>query len=234
MAEIDVKNQLKNQSTEGKQQSSENRQQGLQRQSGGGVSRSRGWDPFAMNPAEFFSTNPFTLMRRMSEEMDRNFGQLFAQQGAGGSGGTWYPAIEISEHDNQLHVHAELPGLKPEDVKVEVADDALIIRGERKSEHEHRAGSAYRSERRYGQFYREIPLPEGVNAEQARAQFQNGVLEVTVPVPQQASNRREIPISTGETPGARAASATAGAGGSGSSSAQTGSSTQGGSSQRKA
>lgn len=223
MSEIDVKNQSTN-------QSSENRQQGLQRQSGGGVSHSRGWDPFSINPAEFFSTNPFTLMRRMSEEMDRQFGQ-FAGQGAGSSGGTWYPAIEVAERDNQLHVHAELPGLKPEDVKVEVTDDALIIRGERKSEHEHRVGGAYRSERRYGQFYREIPLPEGVKAEQACAQFSNGVLEVTVPVPQQASNRREIPISSGERSGAtpasgtasgRAASAAAGAGSSGGSSTNTG------------
>ncbi len=174
-----------------------------------------------MSPAEFFSTNPFTLMRRMSEEMDRQFGH-FAGQGAGASGGTWYPAIEVAERDNQLHVHAELPGLKPEDVKVEVTDDALVIRGERKSQHEHRLGNAYRSERRYGEFYREIPLPEGVNAEQARAQFRDGVLEVTIPVPQQASRRREIPISSGETSGstassagsAKAASAAAGPGGS--------------------
>ena len=221
MAEIDVKNQSSN-------QASENKQQGLQRQSGGGVSRSRGWDPFSISPAEFFSANPFTLMRRMSEEMDRQFGQFAGQQGSGSSG-AWYPAIEVAERDNQLHVHAELPGLKPEDVKVEVTDDALVIRGERKSEHEHRLGNAYRSERRYGEFYREIPLPEGVNAEQARAQFRDGVLEVAIPVPQQANRRREIPVSSGETSGStasgttgRAAAATAGAGSSGGSSSQTG------------
>jgi HSP20 family protein len=170
----------------------------------------------------------------MSEEMDRTFGQFFGQQGgASGSSGTWYPPIEVAEREGQLHVHAELPGLNPEDVKVEVTDDALVIRGERKSEHEHRIGGAYRSERRYGQFYREIPLPEGVNAEQARAQFRNGVLEVTVPVPQQASNRREIPISTGESSGSIAGSSAAPAASAAAAGASGGTSSQGGSSQKK-
>lgn len=190
MADRDVKNQSSNQGQ-------------LERQHGAhGVSRSsRVRDPFefSLSPAEFFSINPFAAMRRMSEEMDRAFGQFFGQQsGAGGGRDAWYPAIEVSEREGQLHVHAELPGLNPEDVKVELANDALIIRGERKSEHEHQIGKAYRSERRYGEFYREIALPEGVNAEQARAQFRNGVLEIAIPMPEQRSTRREIPISTGE------------------------------------
>jgi HSP20 family protein len=139
-------------------------------------------------------------MRRMSEEMDRTFGQFFSGEGRTGAG-SWYPAIEVAEQNNQLQVHAELPGLNPEDVKVEVTDDALILRGEKKSQREHQIGGAYRSERRYGQFYREIPLPQGVNADQVKAQFRNGVLEISVPLPQQASGRREIPISTGEATG---------------------------------
>lgn len=202
MADVNVKNQSSNQP--GKENAQEHTTN-LQRQSGGGgLSRSRRTDPFGSwsSPAEFFSSNPFALMRRMSEEMDRTFGQFFGQASAGGR--NWSPAVEITEREGQLHVHAELPGLKPEDVKVEITNDALVISGEKKSEHEHRIGNAYQSERRYGQFYREIPLPEGVNAEQAKAQFQDGVLEVTVPAPQQASNRREIPIQSAQATGAPA------------------------------
>lgn len=190
MADVNVENRSSNQN----QQESRS---GLQRsQGGGGLSHARGWDPFGFfNPSEFLS-NPFALMRRMSEEMDRNFGRFYGESGSG-LRGNWLPAIEVAEREGQLHVHAELPGIKPEDVKVEVANDSLIIQGERRSQHEAGSGANYRSERRYGSFYREIPLPEGTIADQAKAQFRDGVLEISIPVPQQASQRRQIPISSG-------------------------------------
>ena len=197
-------------------QRSDPHSQELEKQQGGAISRSSSGDPFGfgLSPAEFFSSNPFTVMRRMSEEMDRAFGQFFGGQSSGRGGGIWSPAVEVSEHDGKLQVHAELPGLKPEDVKVDIANDALIIHGERKSEHEHHAGRAYRSERHYGEFYRAIPLPEGTDLEQAKADFQDGVLKVTVPVPEQKSKRREIPIHSGQaTASGSSSAAAAGAGG---------------------
>ena len=153
-------------------------------------------DPFFVSPREFFSSNPFTLMRRMNEEMDRVFGD-FGFSRSQGESGIWSPAIEVSERDGNYIVHAELPGLRPEDVKVEVAEDSLVIQGERKSTQEENQGGIRRSERRYGQFYRRIPLPEGVNPEQVRAKFENGVLEVVTPVPQQQNRARQIPIEGG-------------------------------------
>jgi HSP20 family protein len=166
-----------------------NEKRAVTRRSAGGLSLR--WDTFpGLSPAEFFS-NPFSVMRRFSEEMDRSFGRFFSRE----NGGTfWSPAIEVRENDGQLKVHAELPGLKPEDVHVEVTNDQLIIQGERKSEQEEKNAGVYRSERHYGQFYRAIPLPEGANTEQAKAQFKNGVLEIAIPTPQQKSNRREIPV----------------------------------------
>lgn len=198
MADANVEN--RSSSTQNQQES----RTGLQRPQSGGLSRSRGTDPFGsffMNPSEFFS-NPFALMRRMSDEMDRTFGRFYGEGGAGNRGG-WLPAIEVAERNGQIQVHAELPGLKPEDVKVEITNDALIIQGERRSQHEEGEGQSYRSERRYGQFYREIPLPDGANTEQARAQFRDGVLEVSVPVPQQANQRRQIPVTSTEGGGTR-------------------------------
>jgi HSP20 family protein len=161
------------------------------------VARRRGYDPFTFSPSEFFS-NPFSAMRRVHEEMDRVFSEAFGGRGGvtgiGGGLATWAPTIEISEKDNEVVVCAELPGLKPEDVKVEVTDDALVIEGERKQEHEEKKGGRWHSERSYGHFYRTIPLPEGAKVDQVRADFKNGELQVTVPVQRTDAKRRQIPI----------------------------------------
>jgi HSP20 family protein len=84
--------------------------------------------------------------------------------------------------------------MKPEDVKVEMTDEALVLEGDRKEEREENQGGIRRTELHYGHFYRSVPLPEGANAEQAQARFENGVLEITIPVPKQESNRRQIPV----------------------------------------
>ena len=129
----------------------------------------------------------------MTEEMDRVFGDSARDRGESG----WMPAIEVTQRDNTYVVRAELAGLKPEDVKVEVVEDNLILEGERKYEHEENQEGVHRTERRYGRFFRVIPLPEGAKAEQARAKFDNGVLEIELPMPEQQSNRRQIPIEGG-------------------------------------
>jgi HSP20 family protein len=82
---------------------------------------------------------------------------------------------------------------------VEITDDALIIEGERKQEREGEQGGRWHSERRYGRFHRTIPLPEGANAENARADFKNGELKVTVPLQRAQNKRRQIPIAGAST-----------------------------------
>lgn len=193
--------------------------------------------------------NPFALMRRMMEDMDRLFSDfgfttpgMFGsslmspdlrsssgqrsigasssgasnlsaaprgQQGlarGGQSGGLqrsafdslWSPQVEVFERGNNLVVRADLPGLSRENVDVELDDDALIIRGERRSDVEDEEEGFYRSERSYGSFYRAIPLPEGINAAGCNATFKDGVLEVTLPKPaQQPSRTRRIDVRGG-------------------------------------
>jgi HSP20 family protein len=157
-----------------------------------------------VRPVDFFRINPFSLMRRMTEEMDRVFGDGSAREGNGEM--LWSPAVEISQGEGNYVVRAELAGLKPDDVKLEIENDALVLHGERKYEREEEKGGVRRTEMRYGRFYRTIPLPEGANPDQARAKYENGVLEVTIPVSEPKNQRKQIAIQTG--PGA-AASTTA-------------------------
>lgn len=185
----------------------------------GGMTR-RDYDPFFLSPRDFI-TNPFAMMRRMAEDMDRMLDEFGGMRG-GNEGSMWSPAIDVTERDGSYTVHAELPGLKPEDVKVEVMDDALVIQGERRSENQENQGGVQRTERRYGQFYRSIPLPDGADAEQAKARFDNGVLEITVPVTNRGANRRQIPIEGGSGRGTIAASSESGTAGAGASTAQSG------------
>jgi HSP20 family protein len=104
------------------------------------------------------------------------------------------PHVEMFERNGKLVISADLPGLNKEDVKVDITDDAVLIEGERKYEHEEREEGVYRSERSYGEFRRQIPLPQGVKTETATANFKNGVLEITMEAPQLAKNRRRIQI----------------------------------------
>ncbi len=140
--------------------------------------------------------NPFSLIRRMQEDLNRAFGQSTSSS-SDLSTAVWAPAIEVAQQDGKLVISAELPGLTDNDVTVEINNDVLVIQGERKCETEETEGGIRRTERRYGQFYRAIALPDGVDPEQVQAEFQNGVLRIVVPMPQQAqSSSRQIPIQT--------------------------------------
>lgn len=107
----------------------------------------------------------------------------------------WLPEIEMREDGDRLRVCIDLPGIKKDDVQIEVHDGALVVQGERSEEsNESNEQGFRRSERRYGRFYREIALPESVDAEKADARMQDGVLEITFPVNRELKKPRRLEI----------------------------------------
>ena len=102
----------------------------------------------------------------------------------------WAPQIEVFQRENELVIRADLPGMKRDDITVDITEDAVTIQGERRQESEEEREGVYRSERVYGSFYRVIPIPEGAITEQANGNFRDGVLEITMPVPPKSKGRR--------------------------------------------
>jgi HSP20 family protein len=124
-------------------------------------------------------------------------GSLTPWQGAA-DWSLWTPEVEVFQRNNEVVVRADLPGLKKEDVTVDVTDDAITIAGERREEHEQERAGTYQSERRYGSFCRVLPLPAGAIGDQAKATFKNGVLEITMPAPpEQVTRGRRLEIAEG-------------------------------------
>lgn len=175
---------------------------------------------------ELFNMSPFTLLNLMTEQMDRIFAGNTGERGYGGAGlSRWNPPFEIRQREGNLIVSADVPGVDKNDVRVEVQDDVLVIEGERRREQDqnetgqqqHHGG--WQSERSYGYFYRAIRLPDGAKADQARAEFRNGVLEVTIPLSEDArQQRKQIPIQ--DASGTSSSSAASGSSGQQGSSAQ--------------
>ena len=150
--------------------------------------------------------DPFGLLRQMTSELDKAFdtpfGSAFPWPAFRGFGlpetAKWAPQIDVFERDNRLVTKVDLPGLKKEDVKVEVTDGYLAITGERKAESEEKTDNVYRCERSYGSFYRAVPLPEGAKLEDVKATFADGVLEVSVPLPAKVESKpRTVMIEDG-------------------------------------
>ncbi len=129
----------------------------------------------------FGSWLPGRALRR-DDETDAYLPSFWA--GLGG------PAVDIEDRENEVVVTAELPGLDSKDFSVEVEADRLILRGEKKAETEKREKTYYYRESSYGSFHRAVPLPAEVNREDAKAQYKNGVLTVTLPKTEEAKARR--------------------------------------------
>ena len=122
---------------------------------------------------------------RELEEWERRFVEIFGHPflpaiwRTGERG--WMPAVDVFEKEDRFVVKAELPGIKEGDIDVSVTDDMLTIKGEKKTETEVKEENYHRSERAYGSFFRSIPIPSGVDTDKVEANYENGVLEVTMP-----------------------------------------------------
>jgi HSP20 family protein len=179
------------------------------RSSGTGMTRGQGYSPTWGRAA---ANDPFALMQRMAEDMDRLFdqfglgrtgfglvpstGSLLGRdaRGAGsllgqGASSLWSPQVEVLRRGDEIVVRADVPGVNRDDLQVSVEDDVLTIRGERRDAREESGEGLYRSERSYGEFFRAISLPEGTDAERCEAKYEDGVLEVTLPMPKQEERK---------------------------------------------
>jgi HSP20 family protein len=132
--------------------------------------------------------------------LTRNFDQLFDTLAPGSTRGpngeetdflgTWYPAVDIFDNDNEIILKAELPGLKKEDIDIHVEDNLLTLRGERKREEEVKEKGFFRSERAYGAFSRSFTLPATVAVKKISADYKDGILAVTLPKAEEAKPRQ--------------------------------------------
>ena len=150
------------------------------------------WRPFQnLTPYD-----PFREFRNLSRKINRmfaDFPSLFEEEDVTDS--FWSPAVDLRETDDALVLTAELPGMTRDDVEIQVTDNTLILKGEKKLSREVKRENYHRMERVYGNFSRSFTLPANVDHEKIKARFKDGVLEVTLPKSESAKPK-QIPIET--------------------------------------
>ncbi len=135
------------------------------------------------------SRRPVADVRRLNHVLDQAFnGWPFANGSDSFAPSAWVPSTDIVEAGEGLKISLELPGLKPEDVKISLENFVLTVKGEKKQQVEEK-GTVYRYERSYGSFERAFTLPNTVDADKVSASFENGVLTVSIPKSEKAKPR---------------------------------------------
>jgi HSP20 family protein len=151
------------------------------------------WQPFG---GELERWGSFREMENLRREMDRLFERLIP----GGNGGVgalaFMPSAEMEETDDEVHLKLEVPGLRAKDLDVEVTEDSVAIRGERKSETKTEEKGLLRSEFHYGKFERVIPLSTHIQSDKAKAEYKNGILMLTLPKVE-GEKRKTVKINVG-------------------------------------
>jgi len=142
---------------------------------------------------------PARELSSLQSDVNRLFNAFFDTP-AGGNGASlrrWVPAMDLVETEDHFILRADLPGLTDKDVSIELEDNVLTVSGERQAEHEDTREGYFRVERATGSFSRSLTLPEGVDADAVQASFENGVLEVRIPKPEERKPRK-VAISVGD------------------------------------
>jgi HSP20 family protein len=136
--------------------------------------------------------DPFRDLRTLQEEVNRlfstNLTRSFGDEGIGR--GAWAPSVDIYENKDQIVLEAELPGMNQDDFDLSIENNIITLRGEREFEKTEETDNYHRVERSYGSFTRSFTLPQSVSAEGATAEYNNGVLRVTLPKREETKARR--------------------------------------------
>lgn len=145
--------------------------------------------------------DPFRDLVGLQDRMNRMFDDSFRGLGRGNAddwslGGAWAPAVDIYEHNGNIVLKAELPGVNPKDVDVRLENNTLTLSGERKFDGEVKQDNYHRVERAYGSFTRSFTLPSVVDQEKIKADYKDGVLKVTLPKREEAKPK-QISIEVG-------------------------------------
>jgi HSP20 family protein len=147
--------------------------------------------PIGRDRGAVATTNPFMSLQREVDRLFEDFTRGFPTLSTlGNNGSNLMPSIDVTETDKEIEITAELPGLEEKDVQINVADNVITIRGEKKAEKEEKDKNYRLVERSYGSFERTLELPEGVNADAIKANIAKGVLKVTVPKPAPAQSKK--------------------------------------------
>ena len=142
----------------------------------------------ALSLNDTFYSDPYGEMRRMQKDMDNLYNTLSTSKGERLQ--MWKPLVDIKEQGDKVSIHAELPGVKKEDINIELKDGMLTISGEKRDQKTEKTDKYHRVERSFGKFSRSMAVPKQVTEEQIKANFDNGVLEVSSPRPQEKQTKR--------------------------------------------
>ena len=134
--------------------------------------------------------DPIRELDSLQGDMNRLFDRFFEGRVANGTARRWIPAMDLVETDDHLVLRGDLPGMSEDDIDIEIKDNVLTVSGERKAESEEKGEGYHRVERAFGSFSRSLTLPHGVDADHVNAEFDKGVLEVTIPKPAEAKPTR--------------------------------------------